>query len=762
MTTGVRAMARALDAHGIAALPPREDGSKRPDAGNWTRYQQTRPTREELAAWYGNGRTGVGAVTGAVSGNLEVLEFDDVATYEAFVATAAAAGLGPLVARLREGYEEETPGGGIHWPYRCDEIAGNTKLACRPGSPDAKGRPTAETLIETRGEGGYIVLAPSHGRVHPTGRPYVLRSGGVATIPTLTGEERRALHDLARTFDAMPKREYVPTPGRDPAGGDRPGEDFAARATWADILIPHGWARLFASGGKTFWRRPGKDAGWSATTNYADSDLLYVFSSSTPFEPERGYGKFAAYAVLNHDGDFAAAARDLAAQGYGVPLQAGVRTLIGRATGAGDPSAAYAAPGEAAWPDPPDPLAFHGLAGEIVDALDPITEADRAAVVLSLLAAVGNVVGGDTYWQVNGRRHGLRLYPILVGPTSQGRKGTAWAALEPVLERAAPAWLDRCKVSGLSSGEGLIWAVRDPIEKNEPIREGGKRAGAILGYETVVEDPGVEDKRLFVVEEEFASTLKVMGRESNILSAVIRQAWDDGRLRTLTKTSPARATGAHVTILGHITRDELLRYLDNTEAANGFANRFVWACVRRSKVLPEGGQLDRATLDRLGARLEAACEAGRALGLLERDAEAAALWARVYEPLTDGGTGLLGAVTSRAAPQVMRLAAIYAVLDQSRRIRAEHLRAAVALWDYLAASAQYIFGDALGDPVADTILRALRAGGEFTQTELSNLFGRNIPAGRLDRALGLLLAAGKVRREARETGGRPAAIWRAA
>src|SRR5262249_51213837 len=148
-------------------------------------------------------------------------------------------------------------------------------------------------------------------------------------------------------------------------------------------------------------------------------------------------------------------------------------------------------------------------------------------------------------------------------------------------------WGDARIASGLSSGEGLIWAVRDPIEKLEPIREKKE----IRGYRTVIEDPGVEDKRLLVLEPEFASVLRVLERDGNTLSAVIRDAWDRGDLRTLTKNSPARASGAYISIIGHITLEELRRYLTATEAGNGFANRFLWLCVKRSKTLPEGGNL---------------------------------------------------------------------------------------------------------------------------------------------------------------------------
>ncbi len=417
------------------------------------------------------------------------------------------------------------------------------------------------------------------------------------------------------------------------------------------------------------------------------------------------------------------------------------------------------------WPAPPADAAFHGLAGAIVEALDPTTEADPVAVLLTTLAAVGNAVGAGPHWAVSGKPHGLRIYPILVGTTSKGRKGTSWGSLRPFLQEAVPDWLGRCVASGLSSGEGLIWQVRDPIAKTEAVRDGGKRSGAITSYEQVVIDEGVEDKRLLVIEEEFASTLKVMGREANILSAVIRQAWDDGNLRTLTKNTPAKATDAHITVMGHITKDELLRYLENTEAANGFANRFLWACVRRSKILPHGGTLAPGVLTRLGEQLRETLTEAADYGLLRRDAEADRLWERIYEPLSEGGAGLFGAVTSRAEAQVMRLAAIYAVLDRSQAILAVHLRAAVALWGYLEDSARFVFGDALGDPIADTILKTLRAGGEFSQRDLFDLFGRNISAARLDKALGTLLVAGKVRRESREAGergGRPATIWHAA
>src|SRR5262249_17500414 len=149
-----------------------------------------------------------------------------------------------------------------------------------------------------------------------------------------------------------------------------------------------------------------------------------------------------------------------------------------------------------------------------------------------------------------------------------GRKGTAEGQVRVRMRAVDEGWATDRVQSGLSSGEGLIWAVRDPIEKREPIKLGGR----VVGYETVVADDGVAGKRVLVFDTGFASTRRVLGRDGNTLSATIRQAWDSGNLRTLTKNSPARATGSHISLIAHITRDELLRYLDRTEMGNGFAN----------------------------------------------------------------------------------------------------------------------------------------------------------------------------------------------
>ena len=412
------------------------------------------------------------------------------------------------------------------------------------------------------------------------------------------------------------------------------------------------------------------------------------------------------------------------------------------------------APGEP-WPDPLCAEAFHGLAGEVVDLITPHSEADPAALLIQFLVAFGNAIGRGPFFEVEGDRHATNLFTVMVGETAKARKGTSWSRIRRLFMLADEAWVTGRVESGLSSGEGLIWAVRDPIERQERIREGNETR-----YETAISDPGVEDKRLLVLEEEFASTLRVMGREGNTLSPIIRRAWDDGSLNSLVKNSPCRASGALISIIGHITAHELRQYLDRTEAGNGFANRFLFVCVRRSKLLPEGGCLSDSDLAPMVRKIVQALASARRIQTVRRNGEAAVLWRTVYEELSEGRPGLLGAVISRAEAQTMRLAMLYALLDGSSLITATHLQAGLAVWEYCEASAKCIFGSVLGDPVADAILSALRSTPEgLSRTEISDLFRRNKDRTSIDQALSILATMGVARCVRDETGGRPSQRW---
>ena len=411
------------------------------------------------------------------------------------------------------------------------------------------------------------------------------------------------------------------------------------------------------------------------------------------------------------------------------------------------------------WPAPAADAAYHGVAGDLVRLVGPHTEADPHALLAQGLIAAGNAMGPAPRMEVDGARHGTTLFAGIVGASGKGRKGTSWNRIRGVLQVADPAWRERI-ASGLSSGEGLIWAVRDRIMKREPIRDHGE----ITGYQEIEEDAGVSDKRLMVVETELAKTLRTMAREGNSLSATIRDAFDHGDLRTLTKNSPAAATGAHISIIGHTTKDELLKYLDDSEAANGFANRFLWVCARRSKVLPYGGSIGTEDFAPIVARLADALAFASAAGAITHSPATQRIWHKVYPKLSAALPGLLGCVTNRAEALVLRLSSIYALLDCTTVVEPVHLNAALAVWDYCFASARFIFGESLEDPVAEAILRALRGAPDgLSRTEISKALSHHAQAKQIASALGTLAGLGLVEREKSPPAsgsGRPVERWR--
>ena len=421
-----------------------------------------------------------------------------------------------------------------------------------------------------------------------------------------------------------------------------------------------------------------------------------------------------------------------------------------------DRADAVAIPATVQWPAPVDEAAYSGLAGDIVRTLEPQTEADPVALLIHVLVGVGNLVGRGPHFRVGGAMHHTNENAICVGKSSSARKGTAKSDTFNLLGSVDPAWVEDRVMSGLSSGEGLIWAVRDQIEKQEPIRDKKK---TITGYQTVIADKGVADKRLLVIEPEFASVLRVAGRDGNTLSTVYRQAWDSGLLRVLNKNSPVKATGAHISIIGHITRDELLMELSNNDKVNGFGNRNLWLCVQRSKFLPDGGDWD-LDLGPLISRLKNFVDFARGVGEMRRNAEARAMWHEVYPQLSGDRGGLFGSLTSRAEAHVLRLSCIYALLDRSAEVQRCHLEAALALWKYCEDSAEVVFGAALGNQVADQILKALRdAPGGLTRNDLRDLLGRHRSSEEIGAALRILGERALVEPEKENSGGRPVERW---
>ena len=402
--------------------------------------------------------------------------------------------------------------------------------------------------------------------------------------------------------------------------------------------------------------------------------------------------------------------------------------------------------------------AYHGLAGDTVRLMEPNTEADPTGLLIELISAVGNVIGRGAYFKVEQDKHYCKINPVLVGETSKARKGTGLNRIRQYVKLVDEEWFEACIASGLSSGEGLIHRLRDPDEREN---EDG---------ELEVKDPGVSDKRLLVEEPEFASPLTVMRREANTLSMVVRNAWDDRPLENLTKNSHERATDTHITIIGHVTRSELLRHLNEEKVGGGIGNRFLFVLVQRSKALPHGGEADAVTDDQV-RRLQEAVAFGKEEREISLSAEvedqygysAKELWEEVYADLSEGRRGLFGAVVSRAEAYVRRIATIYAVLDLSEDVKVAHLLAALAVWQYCEQSAYLIFGDRTGDRLADELLEALKDAGEegMTRNDIHDFFGRNQKSVRIGSVLRDLERQGLVRMEKEKTDGpgRPTERW---
>lgn len=387
----------------------------------------------------------------------------------------------------------------------------------------------------------------------------------------------------------------------------------------------------------------------------------------------------------------------------------------------------------AAWPQL-DQAAYHGLAGEVVRALDPHTEADPVALLVTFLVAFGAGVGRGPHALADGAEHPARLAAVIVGQTAKARKGSSWVNMRRVLHAAEPAFFLERVLGGFGSGEALADALKDASER-----------------------------RLLVLETEFARILNIGRREGATLSPILRDAWDGSRIQVRSRAGTVVVDGAHVCALGHITAEELRAKLTETEVASGFVNRHLLVCARRSKSLPAGGNLDEQTVDKLGHKVHRAMFTAREVGILRRTARAEERWTEVYHAMDDDEPGgLLAAVTARDAAQTLRLSVSYALLAGAHIIDIEHVEAAWALWRYCRASAAFIFGDALGDEVADKLLRAIRQAGVagLDGTQQRDLFGRHESAKRLEAVRRRLEKEGRIVTMSETTGGRSRLVSR--
>jgi Protein of unknown function (DUF3987) len=374
--------------------------------------------------------------------------------------------------------------------------------------------------------------------------------------------------------------------------------------------------------------------------------------------------------------------------------------------------------------------ALYGLAGEFVATIFPHTEADKAALLVQMLVAFGNIIGRGPYYVAESTRHHMNLYTLVVGVTSAA-KGSSLKQVRNVLDRVDEAWALDCNKSGLSSGEGLVEAISET------------------------------DKRLFLREAEFASALAKQSRDASVLSATLRELWDEGNARVMNRKHNAlSATDAHVSLVGHITPEELMQRLSITDLANGYANRFLFACVRRSKDLADGGNLLERDVNTLVMKIQRAKQFAEGVREMKRDEYAAELWRAVYPRLVEDKNGMFGKVVARARAQVLRLSCLYALLDHSTEVRRPHLEAALALWQYCEDSARYIFAEGLtlsvnAQKLYDAVCEAGDAG--LSRTAQSQIFKGNLTAKELDAITDELIKAELVT-EVRTDGSRKAGL----
>jgi len=424
-----------------------------------------------------------------------------------------------------------------------------------------------------------------------------------------------------------------------------------------------------------------------------------------------------------------------------------------------------------AWPAPMADAAYYGVLGTIAREIEPFIEADSAALLVNLLAATGVAIGSGPYLQRGVHIQRAVLNVANVGETSGGKSDSTAPLRLLFHEVANPREADGEAVadfatlvarvptlSGLSTGEGLLWPIRDE-------RRTQKQNKKTHQLEDVVE-PGVTDKRFLVMEAEFARVFAVMGREGNTLDAIIRELYDClPTVRSSPKGDPIVVTNPHVGMIVQITPSELARRMPDTFLTNGFTNRFSWTLTHRIHSLPNPP--DYSTLVREhAAKWRTAASIASNVGHVQFDAGAEARWAIEYDALREGtrldpeeSTGDVPEAIARGHVFVMRTALIYAALEGSRHITATHLNAALAAWDYCERCAAYLFGGARARPVDTVIAEALRGRGALRREEVRGLFSGHQRAAVIQAALDALLKAGKVRTWNEPTSGRPIEWW---
>lgn len=397
----------------------------------------------------------------------------------------------------------------------------------------------------------------------------------------------------------------------------------------------------------------------------------------------------------------------------------------------------------------PTEAMLYGLAGDVGKASAATTEANRYAVCMGFLSFMSAMAGRDVYLPVGNTRHHARLFTLHVGRSSRGRKGDALSLVHRIrhaIDRrehergtVGGSLLGQVHTGGLSSREGLVMFIHDGFQQGKD------------------ETPAIDDKRLWVVESEFANVLQQAKRDGNTLSSALRDAWDGVDIKPATKTARTWATDPHIGAAAAITPTELCETMKARELSNGFANRFLIFWAERDRLVPFPTATDDETLTRLIERTEdvlrfmrgnyPADSDTRKMGMSQAAQDA---YKKLYRGDLNKGTGSvkLDGILERRAPMLLRLAMLFAMTDQTLTIEAHHIEAAWAWVSYSVDSVRYIFRESVAGEVdaerlaaaSEKLLEYLTTKREATRKEVTNdCFQRRAPAGGLDAVIAELL-----------------------
>lgn len=298
--------------NGFSCIPIQLDGSKEP-VGSWKPYCDRYASDHEQRQWFGQAdAAGIGIVTGSISGNLLVIDFDHDAETQ--------------FAKFWQDIQQQLPGvvdslvvvatprpGRQVWLRTTTPPAGSTVLAYSQPTGEP---PQPVVLIETRGHHAYVVAPGSPAAVHPTGRPYQFIHGSIQRLPQLPDDTVERLLNICRSYSQWQPQHVQQRSGERYTGEPRPGDIFNQTADLRQLLLSAGWTvhHIDPDGSTEYLTRPGKTTpGFSASFGKLRTEdnkpLLYVFSTAAaPFEAEQAYDAFAAYTRLKHRGDFGQAA----------------------------------------------------------------------------------------------------------------------------------------------------------------------------------------------------------------------------------------------------------------------------------------------------------------------------------------------------------------------------------------------------------------------------------------------------------------------